>query len=226
MAEWSGDAIIFDLDGVLIDANSVYERHWQAWAERNQVPFADILAVHHGRPAAQTVEIVAPHLDPQREAADYNRSLLADTDLTGVLAFPGVAKLLSSLPADRWAIATSAPLPVAIARLGHLALPQPDVLVTADDVARGKPEPDPYLMAARGLGYPPQQCLVIEDAPAGIKAATAAGTFVLAVTTTHGSGELNGANGLAARLVDITVGVDANGVRVAWPDVGGPAQRS
>jgi sugar-phosphatase len=225
MAEWSGQAIIFDLDGVLIDANSVYERHWQAWAERNRVPFADILAVHHGRPAAQTVEIVAPHLDPQREAAEYNRTLLTDTDLSGVLAFPGVAELLRSLPADRWAIATSAPQPVAMARLGHLALLHPNVLVTTDDVARGKPEPDPYLLAARGLGYPPQQCLVVEDAPAGIKAAAAAGAFVLAVTTTHTPEQLDGANGLASRLADIAVVADGGGLRVAWPDLGGHTHR-
>jgi len=220
MAYWQGDAIIFDLDGVLIDANSVYERHWQAWAARHGVPFEDILAVHHGRPAAQTVEIVAPHLDPAREAAAYNQGLMEDTDLDGVLAFPGVARLLGSLPVDRWAIATSAPQPVAIARLGHLALLQPDVLVTMDDVARGKPEPDPYLVAARGLGYPPQQCLVVEDAPAGIKAAAAAGAFVLAVTTTHTPEQLDGANGLASRLADIAVVADGGGLRVAWPDLG------
>ena len=225
MGYWQGDAIIFDLDGVLIDANSVYERHWQTWAARHGVPFEDILAVHHGRPAAQTVEIVAPHLDPAREAAAYNQGLMEDTDLVGVVAFPGVAKLLGSLRVERWAIATSAPQPVALARLGYLGLPQPGVLVTADDVARGKPEPDPYLVAARGLGYPPQQCLVVEDAPAGIKAAAAAGAFVLAVTTTHPPEQLDGANGLAARLADIAVVADGGGLRVAWPDLGGQTQR-
>ena len=219
MGQWRGDAIIFDLDGVLIDANSVYERHWQVWAKRHQVPFEDILAVHHGRPAAGTVAMVAPHLDPQREAAEYNRSLLEDTDQSGVLAFPGVGGLLASLPADRWAIATSAPQPVAAARLGHLDLPQPAVLITADDVVRGKPDPDPYLLAARGLGHPPQRCLVVEDAPAGIEAAAAAGAFVLAVATTHEDHALQEADALVTHLSNLTVQPEASGLTVLW---GGP----
>jgi len=217
MGQWQGGAIIFDLDGVLIDANSVYERHWQVWAERNQVPFGDILAVHHGRPAAGTVAIVAPHLNPQREADEYNRSLLADTDQSGVLAYPGVVELLGSLPTDRWAIATSAPHQVAVARLGHLELPQPDVLVGADEVARGKPNPDPYLLAARGLGYVPQQCLVVEDAPAGIEAAAAAGAFVVAVATTHPGHALQEADAIVARLSDLNVRSDTDGLIVEWP---------
>lgn len=217
MGHWQGDAIIFDLDGVLIDANSVYERHWQAWAERNAVPFEHILAVHHGRPAAGTVAIVAPHLNPQREAAEYNRSLLADTDQGGVLAYPGVAELLGSLPSDRWAIATSAPRQVALARLEYVGLPQPDVLVGADDVARGKPAPDPYLLAARRLGYPPAQCMVIEDAPAGIEAAVAAGAFVLAVATTHQQEDLGPAGAVVAQPADIAVRAEAHTMTVEWP---------
>lgn len=217
MGQWQGDAIIFDLDGVLIDANSVYERHWKVWADQHQVPFAEILGVHHGRPAAGTVEIVAPHLDPQHEAAEYNRRLLEDTDQSGVLTFPGVVGLLASLPEDRWAIATSAPQPVAVARLGHLDLPQPEVLVTADDVVRGKPDPDPYLLAARGLGHPPQRCLVVEDAPAGIEAAAAAGAFVLAVATTHEVDALRGADAIVARLPDLTIRLETDGLTVMWP---------
>ena len=219
MGRWKGDAVIFDLDGVLIDANSVYVHHWQVWAERNQVPFEDILAVHHGRPAAGTVEIVAPHLNPHHEAAEYNRSLLADTDQSGVLEYPGVVELLGSLPADRWAIATSAPRRVAEARLGHLDLPQPDVLVGADDVAQGKPDPDPYLLAARGLGHVPQQCLVVEDAPAGIEAAAAAGAFVVAVTTTHQRHDLQQADAIIARLSDLTVRADTAGLIAVWSDL-------
>lgn len=217
MGHWQGDAVIFDLDGVLIDANSVYERHWQAWAARHGVPFEHILAVHHGRPAAQTVEIVAPHLDPAHEAAAYNRSLMEDTDLDGVLALPGVSKLLGSLPGDRWAIATSAPRPVALARLQYLRLPRPDVLVTADDVARGKPAPDPYLLAARLLGYPPARCMVIEDAPAGVEAAAAAGAFVVAVATTHRQQDLQAADAVVAQPADVTVNPNTSGLSVEWP---------
>ena len=176
----------------------------------------DILAVHHGRPAAQTVELVAPHLDPAHEAAAYNRGLMADTDLDGVRALPGVAELLGSLPANRWAIATSAPRSVALARLGHVGLPEPAVLVTVDDVARGKPEPDPYLLAARRLGYPPQQCLVVEDAPAGIKAAATAGAYVVAVTTTHEARALQGANSVVAQPADLRVQPAASGLSIAW----------
>lgn len=217
MGHWQGDAIIFDLDGVLIDANSIYERHWQSWAERNAVPFEDILAVHHGRPAAQTVELVAPHLDPSREAAAYNQGLMEDTDFDGVLALPGVADLLGSLPVDRWAIATSAPRAVAVARLDYLGLPTPPVLVAADDVARGKPAPDPYLLAARSLGYDPQRCLVVEDAPAGIEAAAAARAYVLAVATTHRQRDLQAADAVVAQPADVTVRPNVDGLIVEWP---------
>jgi sugar-phosphatase len=222
MGRWQGDAIIFDLDGVLIDATSVYERHWQTWAERNHVPFAAILAVHHGRPAAQTVELVAPHLDPHREAAAYNQALMHDTDLDGVRAFPGAEDLLTTLPADRWAIATSAPSSVARARLQHVGLPRPPVLVTADDVARGKPDPAPYRLAAQQLGFGPERCLVVEDAPAGVEAGAAAGAFVLVVTTTHQPPDLQQASAVVSLLSDLRVTPGAGGLMAKWPTMPPP----
>lgn len=216
MGHWQGAAIIFDLDGVLIDADAVYERHWKRWAERHGVAFENVLAVHHGRPAFQTVEAVAPHLDAAAEADSYNRGLLADPDLSGVVAYPGAHDLVASLPEDRWAIATSATRDIATARLSYLELPEPGVFVTADDVARGKPEPDPYLLAATRLGFEPRRCVVIEDAPAGIAAARAAGAFVVAVTTTTSPDRLDAADGIIAALGDLAVTWDASLLRVSF----------
>ena len=219
MGHWQGDAIIFDLDGVLIDADAVYERHWKQWAERRGVAFDAVLAVHHGRPAVQTVELVAPHLDAVAEAARYNRHLLEDTDMSGVVAYPGALDLLTSLPKDRWAIATSATRDVAMSRLEFLGLPIPAAFVTADDVARGKPAPDPYLLAAERLGWEPSRCLVIEDAPAGITAAKAAGTSVLAVTTTNAFESLGDADAVITGLTTIAVEIAPTRLKARWPEI-------
>jgi sugar-phosphatase len=146
-----------------------------------------------------------------------------DTDLDGVRAFPGVAGLLTSLPAGRWAIATSAPYSVAQARLRHVALPTPDVLVTADDVELGKPDPEPYVLAAQRLGRLTARCLVMEDAPAGIEAGAAAGAFVLAVATTHRPADLRGADAVVAQPADITVTPGADGLTAQWPSMATPS---
>ncbi|NND08478.1 MAG: HAD-IA family hydrolase [Saprospiraceae bacterium] len=183
-------AIIFDLDGVLIDAELIYRRHWQNWAARHEVSFDHILKVHHGSPALRTMEMVAPHLDAISESRQFNRQLEGDMDMEGTFAFPGVEDVLSSLPVDRWAITTSAPRKIALARLAYLDLPTPAVLVAPEDVLRGKPAPDPYLKAAKELGFAAEDCLVIEDAPAGIEGALAARTQVLALATTHKQDDL------------------------------------
>lgn len=218
MASWEGSAVIFDLDGVLIHAEAIYERHWRHWAEQHGIDYETIAAVHHGRPSRQTIELAAPHLDAAEEAESYNAGLAADTDMTGVEAFSGAADLVASLPRNRWAIATSGPRLVAQARLDHLRLPTPGVFITIDDVSRGKPEPEPYLLAASQLGFEPDDCLVIEDAPAGIEAAKAAGCCVLALATTNAGEALKGAEAVVDHLTDIKVDVLSDGLRVTWPD--------
>jgi mannitol-1-/sugar-/sorbitol-6-phosphatase len=209
-------AILFDLDGVLIDAELIYQRHWKAWAERHQVSFEQIVAIHHGKPAVRTMEIVAPHLDAVRESKRFNQRLEEDTDMEGSIAYPGVERLLKKLPPDRWAIATSAPGNTARLRLEHLGLPVPSVLVTPDDVPCGKPAPDPYLAAATGLGFAAADCLVIEDSPTGIESARAAGAKVLALATTHSNGALEKADAICPRFFDLEVAMEDSGLVVSW----------
>lgn len=209
-------AILFDLDGVLIDAESIYRRHWKRWADQHQVSFERILEVHHGRPARRTMEIVAPHLDTGFESKRFNRNLEEDTNMEGTVAYLGVEEVLGNLPSKRWAIATSAPRRIAFARLEYLGLPIPTILVAPEDVAQGKPAPDPYLKAAEGLGFAASDCLVIEDAPAGIAGAQAAGTQVLALTTTHDREALQTAKSICSRFKDLVFAVDDEGLSVSW----------
>lgn len=180
---FSVDAVIFDLDGVLVDSNEVAERHWALWAERRGVPFESLIRAHHGRPTVQTMREFAPHLDVVSEARAKEDAEADDTD--GLVAFPGAHRILSVLPADRWAIATSGTRRTAMKRLQHTVLPIPARFITADDVQNGKPDPEPYLKAIQLLGVRAEDCLVFEDAPAGIQAAKAAGAQVIGITSTN-----------------------------------------
>ena len=194
-------AIIFDFDGVLIDSNATYEKHWRIWADDRGVDFEHIRSVHHGIPPAQTISIVAPHLDATREAQQFVES--ASDDLEGVSPIQGSHRLIESLSPERWAIATSSLRRIVLPRLSILELASPAVLVTSEDITHGKPAPDPYLKAAEELGYLPAECVVIEDAPAGIRSARAAGARVIAVATTHELDELQAADVVVEALSQI-----------------------
>jgi sugar-phosphatase len=210
MGELRVAALISDMDGVLIDSGGVYDRHWELWAERRGVSRERIISVHYGRPAAETIRLVAPQLDAVAEARLFNDALAAEPSAAGVSAMPGAIELLGSLPAHRWAIATSAPRVMAERWLEHVRMPLPGVLVAAEDVARGKPAPDPYLRAADLLGVSAGRCLVIEDAPAGISAAKAAGATVLALLSTHTAADLVDADHLVAGLEDVDISTDGS----------------
>ncbi|HIK45296.1 MAG TPA: HAD-IA family hydrolase [Leptolyngbyaceae cyanobacterium M65_K2018_010] len=196
--DFHSQAIIFDLDGVLVDTNPISERHWQAWANRHRISFAEIARIHHGRPTVETIRWVAPHLDAEQEANLKERAEADDAE--GLTVFTGVRELLAQLPPERWAIATSATRRTALARLHQVDLPQPAVLVTADDVVQGKPAPEAYQLAAAGLGVAPADCIVVEDAPAGITAAKGAGAQVIAVATTHGAEALAEADAVVGAI--------------------------
>jgi sugar-phosphatase len=197
------DAILFDLDGVLIDSYACITRHWQEWARRNGLEWTAIMRVAHGRRTEETIQLVAPHLDVAEEARLIEASEAGDT--RGVYPVEGASGLLASLPGETWAIATSGTRAVATSRLKHTGLPIPRVLITADEVSRGKPDPEPYLAAAQGLGVPAERCMVIEDAPAGIEAARAAGMLAVAIASTHSADELGRASLIARQLGDIRV---------------------
>lgn len=209
MYEFHCDAILFDLDGVLVDSTQVVERQWQRWAIRNQVDLVQLMAIAHGRRAIEIIQSVAPHLDSRAEAATLAAAEAADTE--GLLVYEGAHRLLTTLPATACAIATSGTLAVASARLAFAGLPTPAVFVTSDDVQRGKPNPDPYLLAAARLGVPPQRCLVFEDAPPGIEAGLAAGAQVIAVASTHHKTELAHATAIVDRLADVQVTIAQTG---------------
>lgn len=203
MTELECDAVLFDLDGVLVDSAVCVERHWRRWAAEHHLDGDEIMRVAHGRPTVETIRLVAPHLSTEEEAARLDAGEAFDTD--GVMAIDGAARLVRSLPPDGWAIATSGTRDTAMTRLRHTGLPVPSVLITADDVKRGKPNPEAYLLAAAKLDVRPERCVVVEDAPAGVSAAHAAGMRVIAVATTHSEIELGEADIRAERLVDIRI---------------------
>jgi len=204
------DAILFDLDGVLIDSSACITRNWAAWAAPHGIDVAAIMKVAHGVRSIETIREVAPHLDAAAEAARLTALEVADTD--GVVAMPGAHALLASLPDGAWTIVTSGNRDLAAARLAAVGLPVPAQMVTADDVTQGKPAPEPYLLGAQRLGVAPARCLVVEDAPAGIQAGRSAGIRVLGVASTHAPEALlaNGVTAVAERLAALAVS-DAGG---------------
>ena len=218
-------AILFDLDGVLVDSTACIERHWRRWALEHGLDPADVLRVAHGRRAVETLAIIAPSLDAAGDAAALETA--ESTDLDGVSEIPGAASLLAALPPDAWAVVTSGTRAVATARLRHVGLRVPAALITADDVREGKPSPEGYLAAAGALGAMPTECVVIEDTPAGIAAAGASGMRSIAVTTTYPRVELSAATHVVDRLdamrveanLELSAGLASDRrVRIILPD--------
>lgn len=201
--EFECDAVLFDLDGVLVDSIQCIERIWREWAAKHQISFIELMQIAHGRRTVETVQIIAPHLDPDQELEALEGE--ESSNLEGVRKIDGAVELLHPLPKDNWAIVTSGSYRTATARINFAGLPAPKVLVTSDNVERGKPAPDAYLLAAKRLGIEPHHCIVIEDAPAGIKAAHAASMPAIAVATTYTKEELSGADVIADRLTDIII---------------------
>jgi sugar-phosphatase len=166
-------ALLFDSDGVLVDSDGAVEDAWSRWSRHWGLDPAEVTSQVHGTPSRQTVArlVAEADRDDALRMIDQLELELADE----VRALPGAIELLSSLVPGSWTIVTSGTGPLARARLVAAGIPLPDVLVTADDVSRGKPDPEPYLAAAAGLGRAPHECLVFEDAAAGIASARAAG---------------------------------------------------
>jgi sugar-phosphatase len=208
------EAVIFDLDGTLVDSTPAVGRSWSTWAEEYGLAPMDSF-VHHGIPSAAVVRAVIPeHL---REAAMRRISELEIADLHDIVVLPGAVEALSSLASAKNAIATSCTVPLAEARIAAAQLAPPAVLVTADDVVHGKPHPEPFLEAARRLGVDPGRCLVVEDAPKGLEAARAAGCFTLAVVTTT-SRELLDADAIVTDLSEVRFDANREGIRVSLVD--------
>jgi sugar-phosphatase len=190
----SAAGFLFDVDGVLVDSTVTVERHWQQLAEEHGLDPSMLLADVHGRRSADVIRDLAASLRAPVEQVVREFEAYDRVDQTGVTALPGAACTLHRLPPECWAVVTSGSAAVARARLRAAALPIPGVLVTADDVAAGKPDPAPYRLGAELLGLPPSRCLAIEDAPQGLLSAIRAGCRTLALLTTHAAHQLQGAS--------------------------------
>jgi mannitol-1-/sugar-/sorbitol-6-phosphatase len=194
-------AVLFDLDGVLVESREATERVWVDWARRNSIEEGALRSAMHGVRSADVIRTLRPDLDAVAESRELERRQAEDVD--GLLAIPGALAALRALRGDRVAVVTSGTRPLALARLAAVGIEPPAVMVFADDVTRGKPDPEGYRTAARRLGVDPAEALVVEDAPPGIEAAKAAGAATVAVTSTHAREELAAADVVIASLEEL-----------------------
>ena len=208
-------AILFDLDGVLVDSAECVERTWRRWATDHHLNPESVIALAHGRRAIETVRLVAPQLVAEAELASLAASEATTTE--GVYEIVGARELLELLPAGKWAVVTSGIRAVAEFRLRYTRLPVPSVMICADEIARGKPDPEGYLNAAAGLDQSSADCLVIEDTPAGIESAHAAGMRVIAIASTYPPEQLGAASAVVEILADLTVVRDGDEIRIDIP---------
>ena len=194
-------AVLFDLDGVLVESRESTERAWLAWASNNGIDEGELRSAMHGVRSAEVVRALRPDLDAAAESDEIERRQAEDTE--GLRAIPGAVAALRALKSDRVAVVTSGTRPLALARLAAVGIEPPEVIVFAGDVERGKPDPEGYLTAARRLGADPAEALVVEDAPPGIEAAKAAGMAAVALPTTHAAEELGRADVVLGSLEEL-----------------------
>jgi mannitol-1-/sugar-/sorbitol-6-phosphatase len=212
MIRISCGGVLFDLDGVLADSTSAVVRVWTYWAVKHGFDPTEVVHKAHGRPSITTVREYFPEGDAEAENREIEQREIED--LEDVKALPGAVELLQAFPPDRWAIVTSCTRPLAIVRIGAAGLPMPKHLVTSSDITRGKPDPEPYLKGAAKLGVAASDCVVIEDAGAGVRSGKAAGARVVALRTSHSEAELRVAgadwivDNCASISVDRTLGLD------------------
>jgi len=211
--------ILFDMDGVLVRSTSGDERCWTRWAERHQLTNGFDLRSTHGRRAADTIREHLPHLtDAELRQHLSDLDSFAEEEQSGVTAFPGAGELLSSIPSHRWTIVTSASEKMMRSRLASVGIVSPQSIVGGDSVTRGKPDPEGYLRGAALLTRSPHECLVVEDAPAGICAGRSAGSQVLAVASSHDLEELWQADWIVASLDQIQLSIgDSATLKLRFP---------
>ena len=211
--------LLFDLDGVLIDSTPAVARVWQRWAVEHGLDPETVVRMAHGRPSRTTIRELLPKadidIDIDREDREVERREMEDLD--GVVLLPGARQLLNILPPERWNIATSCTRPLAEVRLRAAGLLIPKTMITASDVKIGKPDPEPYLKAAAKLGFAASDCIVVEDAPAGVRAGKAAGARVIAFLTTMIRRDLEeaGADWIVQNCADIAACNDDDGLQLS-----------
>jgi len=203
-------AVLFDMDGVLISSIGSDERSWLRWSHLHGMQGTFSIQWTHGRRAIDTVRALRPDLDPVAEVRRLEDFDAEDHD--GATALPGVRDLLTRLKPTQWGIVTSASERLMTNRLRSAGIAPPPALVTADSVSRGKPDPEPYVLGAQKLGLVPAECLVIEDAPAGIRAAKLAGCPALAVASSHSKLELSEADWIVDSLEKVHLDCSETGM--------------
>jgi len=189
-----------------VDSTRSVERQWRLWAAEIGIDPERVLEIAHGRRTLEVVKLLAPDMDAEAEVVRLEAREAEDTD--GVLVMPGAAELVMTIPSERWGVVTSGTRHLATSRLKLAKLPNPKILVCGDEVFHGKPHPEPYLKGARMLNVDPQECLVIEDAPAGIASGHAGGMRVIALASTYASQELQDADAVILDLSQIAVRLD------------------
>ena len=209
MTEVFCKAILFDLDGVLVDSTPAVARVWSGWAHEHGFDPDEVVRRAHGRPSLSTIRDYLPNGNHELENREVERREIEDTE--GVVPLPGAAELLQSLPAGAWTIVTSCTRPLAGVRLTAAGLQIPQDMITSTDIVHGKPHPEPFLKAASVLGFSPADCLVAEDAPAGIRAGKAAGARVIAIRTDVSDEQLREAG--AGWIVDSCAAISLKGTK-------------
>ncbi|MGB8012739.1 MAG: HAD family hydrolase [Terriglobales bacterium] len=207
-------ALLFDMDGVLIDSTPAVARVWHRWALEHGLDPESVVHRAHGRPSRTTIRELLPNADIDLEDREVERREIED--LEGVVLLPGARELLSSLPPERWTIATSCTRRLAEVRLQAAGLPIPRNMVTSTDVKIGKPDPEPYLKAAAKLGFAASECVVVEDAPAGVRAGKSAGARVIGFPTTMVRRDLEdaGADWIVRNCADVAASANGDGLRL------------
>lgn len=198
-----------------MDSTPAVSRVWSRWAQEQGLDPQQVVATAHGRRSIETIRTVAPHLDAEKENVRVESLEIAEKE--GVTALPGASDILNALPPERFAIVTSATRALAAARLRYAGLSAAARMVCADDVANGKPSPEPYLRGAALLGFAPADCLVFEDTPSGIQAGLAAGMQVVALRTTYPANELRAATALVQSLAEISLACQGALLQLSLP---------
>jgi mannitol-1-/sugar-/sorbitol-6-phosphatase len=206
--------ILFDMDGVLVSSIGSVVRSWRRWAKLYDVPDAESFEVPHGMRARDIIKTMRPDVDLQQATRAIED--LEVEDIADLQVLPGVKTLLESLPLERWAIVTSSTRRLLLARLGAAGLPVPERIVSGDDVERGKPDPEPYRRGAELLGFRAEECVVVEDAPSGVRAGKQAGCRVLGVLGTHSAEDLHEADWVVGSLEGLAVMVGPSGLELRF----------
>lgn len=206
--------LLFDMDGVLVSSIGSVVRCWRIWAKKYDVPNAETYEVPHGMRAIDIIRSLRPDIDPLQGLREIEDLEIADTSDLRVL--PGAKELLESLPPERWAIVTSATRRLMLGRLEVAGLPAPERIISADDVERGKPDPEPYRRGADLLGCRPEDCVVVEDAPSGVGAGKAAGSQVLGVVGTHTLAQLHQADWVVQSLEGVVATAYDGGLELSF----------